>query len=554
MSHGGESLQERIKEILYGYVGVRSDTNSACEKSVDDFFRAWFAQVPYFKDHPELCGLYPIPDDDIGRSVPWALRKGSGDETIVMIHHCDCVETSDYSGLEKVCLKPDALAKAFKDDGEELPPDIEADLDSGEWLFGRGVADMKGGGSIELALMEKYCREADFKGNIIVMALPDEENLSAGMRGACYLLHDLQKKHGLKYVLMLNTEPHERTTPAAPLLYDGSVGKIMPVIYVRGKVAHVGQVYTGLNPINLLAEIVRRTELNPAFIEKSGNTVSPPSTWLYSKDRKTVYDVSLPMDAVGYMSILPLEKTPKAIMDEVKEICAESFVSVLKDMNASYEIYLKANALPVEKLPFRTNVKFFAELYEEALRDSGQQFVDYYTQVYAKVKEQWIKKELAIIDGVNQLIAATLKHVKDPWPMVVIALSPPYYPSVNNMHLTGAVTEKAAAAIGEIRKYAKDEFKQDYGVKNYYTGISDLSYAMFSSDESNIDYIKNNMLLWGTIYSIPLELIRELSMPVVNIGPWGKDFHKYTERVLKDDVYRVTPALVDKMVRTVLGS
>lgn len=53
--------------------------------------------------------------------------------------------------------------------------------------------------------------------------------------------------------------------------------------------------------------------------------------------------------------------------------------------------------------------------------------------------------------------------------------------------------------------------------------------------------------------SVPLELVMELSMPVVNIGPWGKDFHKYTERVLKDDVFRVTPALVDKMVSDVLG-
>ncbi len=30
------------------------------------------------------------------------------------------------------------------------------------------------------------------------------------------------------------------------------------------------------------------------------------------------------------------------------------------------------------------------------------------------------------------------------------------------------------------------------------------------------------MLIWRDIYYIPLE-IKEISMPVLNVGPWGKD-------------------------------
>lgn len=44
------------------------------------------------------------------------------------------------------------------------------------------------------------------------------------------------------------------------------------------------------------------------------------------------------------------------------------------------------------------------------------------------------------------------------------------------------------------------------------------------------------MLIWRDIYYIPLE-IKEISMPVLNVGPWGKDLHKYTERVNKDDLF-----------------
>ena len=107
---------------------------------------------------------------------------------------------------------------------------------------------------------------------------------------------------------MLNVEPHERTDKDQAVIYDGSVGKLMPVVYVKGKLAHVGQVFRGFNPINLLSEIVRRTELNPDFMERVGNTTTPPPAWLYMKDRKDVYDVSLPLAAAGYMSVLTLDR------------------------------------------------------------------------------------------------------------------------------------------------------------------------------------------------------------------------------------------------------
>lgn len=155
---------------------------------------------------------------------------------------------------------------------------MKKDLESGQWIFGRGVADMKGGGAIQLVLLEEYSKDENFKGNIVLLSVPDEENLSAGMRAGILKLKELKDKYGLNYRLMLNTEPHEREDEAVPTWYDSSIGKIMPVAYVRGKLAHVGYIYSGLNPINLLSEIIRRTEINPHFLEKRGNTVNPPPT------------------------------------------------------------------------------------------------------------------------------------------------------------------------------------------------------------------------------------------------------------------------------------
>lgn len=546
-----EVMKDLIEKNLLDFVGTRSDTNSKEEKNIEGFFKQWFSRIEYFQNNPEHYGLFEIPDDYLGRKVPWCLLKGKGKDTIVFIHHNDIVETKDYGTLESLCLKPYELMESFKAGKMQLPSLAKEDLFSDKWIFGRGVSDMKGGGSIQLSLIEEYSKNSNFKGNIVLISVPDEENLSAGMRGAALHLKSLKDKYDLEYKLMLNSEPHERGDDLRPTLYDGSIGKIMPVVYVRGKLAHVGQVYSGLNPINLLSEIIRRTELNPNFIEKVGNTTNPPPAWLYHKDRKMVYDVSLPIASCGYMSILPLKRTPKSLMDELKNISIQSFEKVIEDMNASYKAYTNIAGLEFEKFTWEPNVKFYSELYSEAIKDSGEDFESAYENLMVKIKEKFNSNKITTIEAANTIIEKTLEYVKDVSPCVILALTPPYYPSTNN-NMLGEKSAIIYEIIEYIKTYAKDHFHEEYIVQNYFTGISDLSYSMFVSDQSNIDYIANNMLMWKDIYYIPLEVIKEISMPVINIGPWGRDLHKYTERVYKEDLFYKTPKLIDLFVSRLL--
>lgn len=103
--------------------------------------------------------------------------------------------------------------------------------------------------------------------------------------------------------------------------------------------------------------------------------------------------------------------------------------------------------------------------------------------------------------------------------------------------------------IEELKEYSKEKYNEEITVQNYYTGISDLSYAMFVSEQKDIDYIENNMIMWKDVYYIPLEVIKEVSMPVINVGPWGVDLHKYTERVYKEDLYYKTPEFIDLFIK-----
>lgn len=129
-------------------VGVQSDTLSAMEIDMAKHILEIIAEQDYWKENPELCGLYD-GNDRIGRLIPWALRKGTGKKTLVLSGHFDCVEIDCYGTLKELALKPIELKEKLKE-LEWNDEDVVKDLNSEDWLFGRGTADMKGGGEVIL--------------------------------------------------------------------------------------------------------------------------------------------------------------------------------------------------------------------------------------------------------------------------------------------------------------------------------------------------------------------------------------------------------------------
>ena len=530
-----EKLKERIEAHFISYVGIQSDTGTVYERNIEEFYKKWFHDVPYFKENPEKCGLFKIPGDHLNRHIPWALLRGKGNETVVLLHHSDTVDTIDYGAIRDIALDPKSLEQAFKDGKMPLTEEAKADLESGEWLFGRGSMDMKGGAAIHIALMETYAEIADFKGNLLLLAAPDEENLSAGAIGAAYLLNDLKDKYQLEYKLCLLSEPDFFNRS----IQNGSVGKMMPLIYVRGKIAHVGRVYDGLNPVKILSKIVDLLDLNPDFIETNGTTTTPAPTFLYAKDRKDIYDVSLPSVASGCISLYCFHRTPKELIELVREICEDAMGDAIESVKQSHGVFLQKSNMQATKLDWQVNVKLYANLYEEARLAGGDVFLSTIKQTESEVGEMVKRGEMTLIEASHVVIERTLAFVRDLSPVVVIALVPPYYPFVSNDKLP--VAGQFANDIGDaLLSHAKETDGYEY-VKLFATGMCDFSYMMQISDKSVNDYIENNMMMWGNGYHIPFEKISQISMPILNIGPVGRDAHQYTERVLKKDIFYTIP-------------
>ena len=130
---------------------------------------------------------------------------------------------------------------------------------------------MKSGIALEMCLIGALSRLESFPANVLFLAVPDEENTSAGMRGAVPWLVRLRNEWELEYTACLNSEPSVggRGIPAGGV-YVGTIGKIMPFYLCVGKEAHVGDYYEGVSASLLTSYLSLILEGSPETAESDG--------------------------------------------------------------------------------------------------------------------------------------------------------------------------------------------------------------------------------------------------------------------------------------------
>ena len=260
--------RESIEAIFTQALAIPSFTNTETEQGIEDYLDQRIAQIPYFKEHPDHFGRYQVPQDHLHRSVNWALLDKGKKKTLILFHHHDTVDLEDYGHLSEIALDSDKVAAALKT--LDRRPDIQADLASGQWKFGRGSCDMKAALALQLGVLEAYA--ADPIGgqvNLLYLSVGDEESYSRGMRGALGLLTDLQEKFDLNYVLAVDSEPFESDLEKEKVLHIGTVGKLMPVVVAQGVLSHMKEPLKGINALSLLVAIASQLDLHPDLADQA---------------------------------------------------------------------------------------------------------------------------------------------------------------------------------------------------------------------------------------------------------------------------------------------
>ena len=536
-------FSESIRSLFLRLVATQSDTNTYRETYIEEQILNWIKEQAYFSEHSEYCGAYPLENDPYQRSVIWSLVKGTGDKTIVLMHHHDAIDIEEYGKLKSVSLRPDELIEALAN--RKMHSQAKADLESGNWTFGRGVADMKSGAAIQLVLSTYFSELEGFEGNILLLSVPDEETLSRGMLCAVPLMTSLRAKYGLEYLLTINSEPYFNQTKGKAIFYEGSVGKVMPVLFVKGVKSHIGDPFNGFNPSLVLSDLQRKTELNIDLCDVLGEEATPPPVWVNLKDRKKAYDASIPEAATGYFNWLTFTRSPKRIMDKLISLANRSLRDTLIYFADAYENYCNLTGVIPEQISFVPKVYTFDQVYQMAMTEIGQSFEESYELFQEELNDLLTANTITLPEATTRLVEFVQDAIDLEGPAIIIALSGPYYPHVNNTEISKKLPFSLEETINEI---AAEKYDLVFESQSYFMGISDLSYATWSGNEEDIAMIKANSPGWDIIYRIPFKELSTLNMPVVNIGPWGKDLHKTTERVYTKDVYERMPYIIKELI------
>ena len=513
-------------DLLKQIVSVASITETIGEKKVEIFIRNIMNKFSYFEQNCDLYGQEVIPNDKYNRSINWGLVKGDSKETIIMINHHDVIGTDDYGILKKYAFNTDELFKHIIDSpGNEQ---LKSDLNTNDWMVGRGTADMKAGLVVQLDALQKYSEKQIRHVNLLFISVPDEENASLGMRYGSIFLHKLQKKYSLNYVLAINSEAHERKDCRYPTIYTGSAGKLMMCVHVKGKQAHLGEVLKGFNPLRLLSQIVTETDMNFDMADVGHSDIVPPPAWSYLRDNKDRYDASIPDSASGLLCFLSAKASADQIIytvkQKIKKIVENNMVQDFDTVLFNYK-----NEGRVEE---KIHTMLYSELLSEVESVCSSIKEDEKEKLLQAINEQYY----SYFDATKQSIQRLLEYTSFEHPVVVLAIVPPYYPNVSS---------NTDSTYDEIISH----LTQNTGivVEPFYLGISDLSYI--TANKHNHDNVIENMPLWDyRIYNIPFDIIKSYNLKILNIGPWGKDFHQASERVYIPDVDKTIPRIIEELI------
>ena len=189
-------------------VKTASINGTAGEADIADAIYGYFAALPYFQAHPENLWTVSLTGDKLQRKNVFALVRGvkTGNAKTVILHgHTDTVGVEDFGALAPWAFDAELLEERLRT--RPLPADAAADLDSGNWLFGRGALDMKSGVAVHMTVIKALSENCgNLEGNELFMAKPVEENQQTGMIEALPVLDELSKREQLQYVKKKNND------------------------------------------------------------------------------------------------------------------------------------------------------------------------------------------------------------------------------------------------------------------------------------------------------------------------------------------------------------
>lgn len=543
-------VDQEILTLTKKLVSIRSVNGTEGEREIGMFLEAYLRSFPYFQQHPDYMIAPKLKGDPLDRRNVLALLIGEKDDnprTVILHGHMDTVGMEGYNALEPYATDPDKLEESLRH--TKLPEAAAADLESGNFLFGRGSCDMKSGDAVWLILLKRFSEHPElFSGNIILSLNPVEENMHTGMIEALPAFLKWKEQYHLKLVAALN---NDFTSPLYPgdlkkTIYTGIGGKLLPCFYIQGKETHVGQCFEGFDASWLAAELVRRIQLSMDFEDTCGGETACPPSVLKLKDLKTWYNVQTAKEALVYFNYFVHDAPVNVITEKLLAAAKDAFRSVLSSLNREYRRFTEKNHETFQEKQYDVTVLSYDELVRICRQNvsDGDSLDQTVHGIIAGQKQKGIDLRETPVEAVRYLLAkANLTQ-----PVIVLYYAPPYCPHSTLKEDNEAVMRCIREAAAETEEETGDSFR----FKRFYPSLSDSSYLKIDDDQTSVDCLKRNFPGLEELYPLPIDLIQKLDVPAVNIGCYGADAHKWTERVSIPYTFGTLPRLEERVIRKLL--
>jgi arginine utilization protein RocB len=537
----------RVRELSCQLVSWPSETGTPGEAEFAERLAALLRQIPYFRDNPDDIALIDSHGDPLAKNVV-AVVRGSGRRTLALGGHFDTVETTNYLDLQHLACKPDELKAALIADLESRPLSAtEAraldDLRSGNFLPGRGMLDMKSGIAAGIAVLERFASTPDRQGNLVLFATPDEERNSRGMRSLRDALPALMRRWGLDLVggINLDATSDQGDGSDGRAIYYGTIGKLLPFAFVIGQSSHASYPYEGVSAHRIASEIMRALEANPDLCDTGAGEVSPPPICLEAKDLRGGYEVTTPDRVWLAFNWLFHSRSAAEMEHHFRSIVTDATERALQDFSAKARAFAALNGADAGTPEANATVIPFSELRMRAFE--RPETVERYNALQVELQDNDNPLEVTRL-----LVAFLVTETRLTGPTVVTGLSSLYYPH-SQVDTGNAVGKSFVEAIDRARQTIETRHQTSFKDRKYFTGISDMSFFGTGRERLDDTVVADNTPAnqWVDIPSVDA-----LRYPVVNIGPWGREFHQRLERLHTPYAFEIFPSFISEIVREVL--
>lgn len=547
MAHNHIDAQH-VEKLALRLVGWNSETGTPGEATFSDHLVAVLKEIPYFQQNPDNIRTIASHGDPLTHNVV-ALVRGKGKHTLALAGHFDTVATDNYHELkslacESLKLKDALIADLSKRSRSAQEDRALEDLLSGDFLPGRGMLDMKSGLAVGIACAEKFADDEDRNGNLLLVFTPDEERESRGMRSMRNALPAIARDFDIEIAAAINLDvtSDQGDGQEGRAVYAGTIGKLLPFALVIGLSSHASYPYEGVSAQAMAAGILARFEGNAALADRDENDISPPPICLEAKDLRDGYEVTTPERFWIALNWLYHAMTAEELFERFKSEVLAGATQAVERFSAQSEAFGKLIGKRPGAIPAAPKLITFEQLRLIAADVAGDKFEALYSEQEKRLSH--IDNPLSVSRQLTEWLVG-VAHLSGP--AVVVGFAGLHYPA-SHLDEKQANDRAFKQAIDATMQQFENFADQALVWKPYFQGISDMSFL--GQATLGQDLVSLNTPVARLVDHPASDALR---FPVVNIGPWGREFHQKLERVHAPYAFEILPQVVSMIAEEFLS-